>query len=588
MPIPVNLAPWSESLKILDTLVGLAPKLSLVFIVGPGELAEAGLSQIGDLLADRREILWHRLDKKGARLTESLATAATNRAVLLVHGLELLDSKKRRNVERNLNLVRDVLRDHKTMIVFWIPLDELDDFRNVCPDLFHWRSHLATVNHDELEAELVARWRYLDWARAFLEEHLAKQHPEDGSPDAFVGPLVEPEDGSEPVSFFSWADEVSRGLVEGESGSGKTLALKRLALERVRRARVEHGDPIPAWVPWSDLASGPESYGLDAILRTHAPGSTTWPVKHELIEGWANRGELLLIFDGLDQAPESLRSSWVEWLQGVRIAFPRTLLLVGARPQTFSSEGWQMAELLPWNAERPRDAPKRSRKERREEHSQRLWEQGVRNFLDTLIRSLDPGFEPSGDVRREAAEQIPKFPDPRGIDALARSLDPDFEPDAGIRSVAARLLGEIGDPSVADILTRSLDPGMEPNRNTRKITAVALGRLGDPRAIATLGEFLTTKSPDHEVVKALVQIGTTNAARVLRQVLDPRLAEHRELRNSLHRLAHTIQDESRSRQGEEIDDEHHAPTLEQAIRELNQLMQLQLAKQGIRIARLPE
>jgi hypothetical protein len=535
MPTPVSIAPWSKSLETIDTLADLPPKLSLVFIVGPGDQASTGLGQIGDLLAERREVLWHQLDQSGARLTESLATAVSDHTALLVHGLELLDAQRLHDVERNLNLGRDALSDHKTMIVFWIPQDKLDGFRNVCPDLFHWRSHLATVIHDEIEADLVERWRYLDWAQTFLEELLRQQCPEGQPNDS----LVVSEDGTEPVPFFAWADEVSRGLLEGAPGSGKTVALKELALSQVRNARQEHEAPIPVWVPLTNLATLPESYDLDAVLQVRLPSLGTWPLRRELLENWARRGEILLVLDGLDQGPDDLQVFWRQWLRTIRVSYPRIRLLVAIRPESLASVGWQPVKLLPWDTERPHKPRKRSPVQCLEDRSKRLRKRGIRNFVDTFIRSLDPEFEPSGRARSEAVDALRNFKDLRIVDALVRSLDPAFEADPGIRMNAARSLGEHRAFEVADILSRSLDPRFEPSRDSRFAVAIALGKLGDPRAIDTLNEYIeefigttplsefAAMTSPHDVITSLVQIGNNRAARVLRKVLDPKLSIER-------------------------------------------------------------
>ena len=66
---------WEESLARIRTLADIAEGLSLVFVFGPDRLARQGLKQVGAAISGKRRVLWHRLDRHGAGLSDTLATA---------------------------------------------------------------------------------------------------------------------------------------------------------------------------------------------------------------------------------------------------------------------------------------------------------------------------------------------------------------------------------------------------------------------------------------------------------------------------------------------------------------------------------
>lgn len=483
-----TLAPWAESLETISTLADANDKLSLVFVTGPGDVAETGLRQVGDLLEDRREVLWHRLDESGTDLAGSLQDATSEQTVLLVHGLEALEQERRRNVERGLNLGRDALTDLRSVVVFWIPTEELDDFRRIAPDLFHWRSHLATAVHDEIEADLVTRWRYLKWISAHIQQ------------------IADPGDLNPEWRF--WASEVSRGVMDDFTPAKRLAALLPWQAKTGWR---DYDRPIPLWLTLAN-AGPPSSKCVSAALDIEYPNDLGKPpMSVAACRNWARRGDLLLMVDDITHA-----KPWYQWLMICRTANPRMRFLVGC----------SQSSVAPWGA-----GPYPSY-----DFKGDMWEvygedvihqsKGLRDLADSLIRSLDPEFEPSGQARREVVANLRGSRDPRCVDALVRSLDPKFEEDKSVRSEAARALGMLEGGRLAKSLLRSLDPDFEPERENRIRAAISLGQLGEAKVADELFGFLhETDDPDlqEEIVAALVRVGSSRSAFLLRTLLDPRI-----------------------------------------------------------------
>ncbi len=183
---------WEESLARIRTLADIAEGLSLVFVFGPGHLARQGLKQVMGAIGGKRRVLWHRLDRLGAALSDSLATAGGEPVVLLVHGMEFVERERRREIEIELNTGRNTLSSFDALVVFWIPEAEREDLFRFCADLLHWRTLVITatadkvgfdvfLSHasaDKLPVEALARRLRDDGLEPFLDQwHLVPGEP---------------------------------------------------------------------------------------------------------------------------------------------------------------------------------------------------------------------------------------------------------------------------------------------------------------------------------------------------------------------------------------------------------------------------
>ena len=144
------------------------------------------------------------------------------------------------------------------------------------------------------------------------------------------------EDGQVPLTeAFQRADELGgrRGLVIlGDPGSGKTTHLKRLLLWLIRQGPETVGLPagmVPVFLPLRnlrDLDSGLDAFIEDELASPHL----------RLEEGFGRRllerGNLLLLFDGLDEVADSEdRTKVSRWIEGAMAAHPDSRFVVTCR-----------------------------------------------------------------------------------------------------------------------------------------------------------------------------------------------------------------------------------------------------------------
>jgi HEAT repeat protein len=87
---------------------------------------------------------------------------------------------------------------------------------------------------------------------------------------------------------------------------------------------------------------------------------------------------------------------------------------------------------------------------------------------------------PNVDLRRNAADALAKFGDPRATQPLIAALG---DPDPQVRADAAMGLGSVKSPAAVNALIPLLD---DPDENVNLSAAMALGKSQDPRAIAPL------------------------------------------------------------------------------------------------------
>lgn len=129
----------------------LSSGFELFFLLGPGELARPGLTELSKRLARFGEPRWHALHREGF---EGLLVGAPQRGCLhLVHGLERMPPSAASELMARLNLNRDRLRELDAPILFWVPEDMYEEVLRQAPDLVAWRSQVDVVSADELDVD---------------------------------------------------------------------------------------------------------------------------------------------------------------------------------------------------------------------------------------------------------------------------------------------------------------------------------------------------------------------------------------------------------------------------------------------------
>lgn len=335
-------AVFREALAQIERISQLSDGLALIILAGPATHARETLERIATMLKPEREVFWHPLDSRGALLIESLASTARQPA-LLVHGLEWLADEEREEVETALNLSRDTLVASRALIVFWVDLRLLDEFRWRCPDLFHWRSLLLTLSEQDLPlpAAIVELRRYAH----FL--YKARPLPL----DFYFEPLVRVEGEIETMPLSAWAARVTHGCLEGDPGSGKSIGVEMYAAGQAQQAS-EQGGLVPLLIAARALEAPKKETGLALVLPPTKGFHSEDRLSAEVLERWAKDGQLQIVVDGFDEIPAPDRNAWLAWLYRLRQTYPRLRTLLVTRPRIMMSEGWERAEVQAWDSER--------------------------------------------------------------------------------------------------------------------------------------------------------------------------------------------------------------------------------------------
>ena len=146
-----------------------------------------------------------------------------------------------------------------------------------------------------------------------------------------------------------------RWLLRGDPGSGKTTLLRHLAY----RLAHERGDGDAPWVPVflslpRILRSGAEP--LDALdAKLHSPLGLPEGALAAALVDCAEKGELLLLLDGLDEVPEDDREAARALLRSTTKRWPEVPLVVTTRPIGAERlDRFHELELLPFDDERRR------------------------------------------------------------------------------------------------------------------------------------------------------------------------------------------------------------------------------------------
>ncbi len=352
-PSPSASSAWDAAVGSLQQVVDLAEGLALVLVSGPGTHAREGLKRLRAGLTEDPRATWHHVDRQGADLASTLADSGGPR-LLLVDGLERLGDTARQDLTIRLNLLRDTLSTFPTVIILWVPRDFLESFRQLCPDLFHWRSLLLLLSAEDipLPLEIVARRRL---AQA-VERYVAGLRPALSQERALESVLVETRvvdqiEGTE-LPFLEWAEGVQRGLLLGQPGSGKTTALQIFGRDLARRAADNATAPVPIFLSWRHLVRE---------RRAEQPPTMTTLIPGEMAVGQLDQekrevlasGRLCLLLDGLDEVPAPFRNTCLEWLRVQLSERPDWSCIVTSRCTRdceLSFSDWQTAHMRPWSA----------------------------------------------------------------------------------------------------------------------------------------------------------------------------------------------------------------------------------------------
>jgi hypothetical protein len=132
-----------------------------------------------------------------------------------------------------------------------------------------------------------------------------------------------------------------RTLVRGEAGSGKTTLLDWLA---VTAARGQFTDQLVEWNGLVPLPIRLRRYADSPLPRPEQllDQAASW-LAGLMPEGWVHRclrsGRALVLLDGVDEVPANKRRVVRDWLHELVTAFPKTTVVVTARPAA-ADERW--------------------------------------------------------------------------------------------------------------------------------------------------------------------------------------------------------------------------------------------------------
>ncbi|MEW5851108.1 MAG: hypothetical protein AB2A00_20140 [Myxococcota bacterium] len=326
------------ALERIRRTVELSEPLALIFVAGPPFRARAALERIRAVLPADRPALWHRLDQKGGEdLVGAVTRSGLENPIVLVHGLENLNDERRAYVEAVLNVNRDRLREVRAAVIFWIPEGELASFPVRAPDLFHWRAMLVTPSDLEIVPDemVESTSAYLDYLR---EEGLGELLKE---PLAY---LVH-EDWNE---IAIWLHENIRSAILDVPGSGKTTMMFNL-MWFMASGRV--GSSVPVLVGAMEL-SRVDELNLATVTNLRVPEQLRRTP--DFVYGLAQKGELVLLCDGLDELPEPQQGRLAMAFERLADQWPRMRILIAGRQGTRVPSGWAVRPLPAWTVDRAR------------------------------------------------------------------------------------------------------------------------------------------------------------------------------------------------------------------------------------------
>lgn len=151
-----------------------------------------------------------------------------------------------------------------------------------------------------------------------------------GNPDT-EGELLPP--GVKVSEKFKGMGEGRSLLILGEPGAGKTTTLLQLTRDLLEEAEIDSSRPIPVVFNLSSWINEKQSIGEWLVYELN----TKYQVSKKIAESWLEKGELLLLLDGLDEVSEKRRSACVGAINKFYREHGTTELVVCSRIQDYQA-----------------------------------------------------------------------------------------------------------------------------------------------------------------------------------------------------------------------------------------------------------
>lgn len=210
-----------------------------------------------------------------------------------------------------------------------------------------WSDAVFTELEAEVESEVSSRW-FDRWLRPWKRRGLRRERSLSDALKNSTEPLI---------------------LLDGEPGSGKSVALRHLGRELAQKAQTANKpEVIPIYIDLRKLRPGPgavvdssliRSFVLSELGAVNVPALTSF-LKEEFDRG-IREGRWLFLFDGFDEIPAVLCSSEVDRtivmyataLEGFTCTMARCRAIVASRPYRGPRKlGWPSFRILPLSENR--------------------------------------------------------------------------------------------------------------------------------------------------------------------------------------------------------------------------------------------
>ncbi|WP_413165966.1 protein kinase domain-containing protein [Capilliphycus salinus ALCB114379] len=122
-------------------------------------------------------------------------------------------------------------------------------------------------------------------------------------------------------------------LILGEPGSGKTTTLLQLTRDLLAQAEIDYSHPIPVVFNLSSWMNEKQLIQDWLVCELN----TKYQVSKKIAESWLEKGELLLLLDGLDEVSEKRRSACVTAINQFYQEHGTTELVVCSRIQDYQA-----------------------------------------------------------------------------------------------------------------------------------------------------------------------------------------------------------------------------------------------------------
>ena len=203
----------------------------------------------------------------------------------------------------------------------------------------------------------------LELEKVFVELRLQPQAPHMASGDPVRKPPKELQEGRHTIWDFLTSPHLHYLVIIGPPGSGKTTLLKHIAIflagGRKRRKQVGLRDTLPILLFLRDHAKAIQKDPNIDLVHLLQATLKKWNV--EAPEGWFERrlekGECLVMLDGLDEVPEAARKVVATWLETQMKKYASSRFLITSRPHGYRStplSGVNVIEILPFDQKQVR------------------------------------------------------------------------------------------------------------------------------------------------------------------------------------------------------------------------------------------